>query len=204
MKIEKASAEIIKFGDISLIEPIARVCTQSTKKEDDFIYKLIRRGHESPMEHVSATVRFICDRGTSHELVRHRLASFTQESTRFCKYDEITFIRPPVWADESDVFQLWKIAMENAEKAYLELIARRVKPENARAVLPTSTKTELIVTANMREWRHIFKARCGYENHPQMQELMLYLLKEFHLRAVSIFEDIAINWGIYEKKKAQA
>jgi thymidylate synthase (FAD) len=198
MKIIQASAKIISIGNYYTIEDMARTCTQSGDKciageGGKFIRALIEKGHESPLEHVSATVRFICDRGTSHEIVRHRLASFTQESTRFCKYDEITFIRPPFWADVSDVYKLWKIAMENAEKAYMELLALRSKPECARTVLPTSTKTELRATANLREWRHILNLRCGYDNHPAMRDIMLPLLKDFYDKAPDVFADIAVQ-----------
>lgn len=160
-----------------------------------FLRMMIRHGTESVLEHEKISVRFICDRGVSHELVRHRIASFSQESTRYCNYakqDEITFIQP-CWVSDNDTSIqacIWKTTMQQCEKAYLEMLANGWTPQQARSVLPNSLKTDLIITANIREWRTILKLRCAPKAHPQVRELMIPLLH--HLQAVlpELFEDI--------------
>jgi thymidylate synthase (FAD) len=162
----------------------------------DFVKRLIRSGHHSVIEHLGVTVHFICDRGISHELVRHRLASFSQESTRYANYSkekfgkEITVIRPFFWDKNSSRYFAWVNAMEQAEKHYLQLIQLGARPEEARAVLPNSLKTELIMSCNFREWRHIFELRCSRAAHPQMRELLLPLLQEFSEKIPIIFDDL--------------
>jgi len=141
-------------------------------------------------------VHFVCDRGISHELVRHRLASFSQESTRYANYSkdkfgkEITVIRPYFWDRSSDLYSVWRQAMEQAEEKYLHLIGLGARPEEARTVLPNSLKTELIMTCNLREWRHIFDLRCSRAAHPQMRELLFPLLDELHERIPVVFDDL--------------
>jgi len=153
-------------------------------------------GHESVIEHEKVTVRVICDRGISHEIVRHRIASYTQESTRFCNYskgrfgNEITVIKPCFWDDGSKEYKIWRDAMENAERAYMELIKLGAKPEEARSVLPNSLKTEIVITMNLREWRHFFKLRTSKRAHPQMREVATSLLQAFKERIPVIFDDI--------------
>jgi thymidylate synthase (FAD) len=168
------------------IEPAGRTCYKSESNitadsAADFVRMLIRSGHESVLEHEKITVRFVCDRGVSHELVRHRIASFSQESTRYCNYSknkfggEITFIIPP-FGDDSDYWTTreieWKSAMRDAERHYMNLIEMGWTPQQARSVLPNSLKTEVVVTANIREWRLILKQRTSAKAHPQMRELM--------------------------------
>lgn len=136
-----------------------------------FIRKIMKMGHESVLEHASASLLIVTDRGISHELVRHRIASFTQESTRYCAYaDEITVIEPPDLPPLSG-FTRWDQACWAAEKAYKGLLANGCKPEIARSVLPTCLKTEIVMTANLREWRHILRLRLAKAAHPQMREL---------------------------------
>jgi thymidylate synthase (FAD) len=161
---------------------------------------LIKSGHESVLEHEKITVRFVCDRGVSHELVRHRLASFSQESTRYCNYSkdkfggELTFIVPLFGDDGDDVISAeeieWKKAMADAERHYMNLIKMGCVPQQARSVLPNSLKTEVVITANIREWRLIFKQRTGKKAHPQMRELMCPLLDELKESLLPLFEDI--------------
>ena len=145
------------------------------------------------------TVIFTVDRGVSHELVRHRIASFAQESTRYCNYskdkfgNELTFIKPCFWEEGSDHYNEWLTAMQIAETTYLNMIKEGVPPEQARAVLPNSLKTEIVVTANMREWRNIFKLRAAGitgKPHPQMLEVMVPLLKLVKEKLPALFEDI--------------
>jgi thymidylate synthase (FAD) len=185
-----------------------------------FIEMLIRKGHESVLEHDKITIKFICDRGVSHELIRHRIASFTQESTRYCNYSkekfdgQIIFIIPP-WVEEpwdllmthttrhhsreiSLQTMVWLDALKNAEQSYQILIGDGQTPQQARSVLPNSLKTEIIVTANIREWRLIMKQRTSAAAHPQMQELMRPVLRELQSTLWSLFGDIE-----YEKGKGE-
>lgn len=156
-------AEILKR-----IEPAGRICYKSEDRITDesaenFVRMLIERGHESVLEHESITVRFVCDRGVSHEIVRHRIASFSQESTRYCNYsgnrfgNQITFIKPCFLDEGTGGYKLWKQAMFVAEKEYFELLNWGCTPQEARSVLPNSTKTEIVMTANLREWRRTRK-----------------------------------------------
>jgi len=160
------------------------------------IKMILDRGHESVIEHSSITVKFICNRGFTHELVRHRLAAYSQESTRYCNYSKgkfdggITVIRPPYWYDEEDAWKYdrWHAAMTYAEEIYLKLIEAGAKPQEARGVLPIDVKTEIVITANIREWRHIFKLRCSKAAHPSMRQLMIPLRDELRKRIPIVFD----------------
>lgn len=187
---------------LQMIENAGRTCYKSEDKispesASRFVRSIVKNGHEAMLEHAGLTVRFIVDRGVSHELVRHRVASFAQESTRYCNYSkdkfgrELTFIRPFFLKDEQ--FTLWEKAMKEAEIAYFSLLESGCTPQEARTVLPNSLKTEVIMTANMREWRHFFKLRAiGATGapHPQMKEVALPLLCDLQKRLPEIFEDL--------------
>ena len=174
------------------IEKIGRVCYKSedritTESAGKFIQSILKRGHESVIEHISVSMRVVCDRGVTHEIVRHRIASYSQESTRYCNYsgnrfgNELTFIKPCFFEPGSDAYKLWLESMEYAEKIYLAMISGGAEPQQARSVLPNSLKTELIMTMNLREWRHFIRLRTAKASHPQMREIaymMLSLLKE--------------------------
>jgi len=157
-------------------------------------------GHESVIEHEKITVRIICDRGVTHEIVRHRIASYSQESTRYCNYsnnkfgNEITVIEPSFWDKNSKKdkikYNTWKKALIKAEEAYLKLIELGATPQEARSVLPNSLKTEIVVTMNIREWRHFFKLRTSKAAHPQMQEIARPILDEFKKLIPVLFDDI--------------
>ncbi|MFA7165126.1 MAG: FAD-dependent thymidylate synthase [Desulfoplanes sp.] len=183
------------------LELAARTCYKSEDKitpesAKGLIRRIMQVGHESVLEHVGISVRIVCDRGISHELVRHRLASFSQESTRYANYSkekfgqEITVIRPFFWAQDSPQYALWLEAMQTAERVYLAMLASGAKPQEARSVLPNSLKTEIVVTANLREWRHIFRLRCASPAHPQIRQIMLPMLADFHERIPVVFEDL--------------
>lgn len=212
MKIVKPSYEIMDdispFGTLELekIERAARTCYKSeglikdqAESAKKLIKKLIDNGHEAMLEHSSLTVKFICDRGVSHELVRHRMASFAQESTRYCNYsqdkfgNEITVIAPCFLVEGTDPYMSWKASMCLAETGYFDLLDKGLSPQEARCVLPNSLKTEVVVTANYREWRHILDLRSDIAAHPQMRELMVPLLKELHERIPVVFDDIYEN-----------
>lgn len=215
MRVVKAGFEILddlNGGEIlRKIERVARVCYKSEDKITDgsaekLVRALIRSGHEAMLEHFSFSVRFVVDRGVSHELVRHRLASFAQESTRYCNYGhegEITVIQPfylktPVERidkeNSDDVkWESWYNSMYAAEKSYINMIAHGATPQEARAVLPNSLKTEVVMTANLREWRHFFKLRAlgvTGKPHPQMVEVALPLLEECNRRIPVVFDDL--------------
>jgi thymidylate synthase (FAD) len=166
---------------------------------EKFILSIISMGHESVIEHISLSVKFITDRGVTHELVRHRLCAYTQESTRYCNYasKDISFIRPVFWGINDINFNWWIKAMEQSEVLYNSMMLGGAKPQEARTVLPNSLKTEIVTTANLREWRHILKLRTAKDAHPQMRALMLPLLKELKVRLPLIFKDIG---EIVEKK----
>ena len=156
----------------------------------------IDSGHESVIEHEKISVRIVCDRGVTHEIVRHRIASYSQESTRYCNYtkdkfgNELTFIKPCFWNEDSEEYKLWLNAMQIVENSYNEMIELGSKPQEARSILPNSLKTEIIVTMNLREWRHFFKLRTSNRAHPQMQEVAKMLLKQFKKEIDILFDDI--------------
>lgn len=193
MRIVEPSFEILNAPKreevLRHLELCGRVCYKSEDKMTEesasrFVRFLIERGHESPIEHISISVRIICDRGVSHEWVRHRIASYSQESTRYCNYNSekfgggIAFIRP-YFADNERLFEIWKAEMQSAEKAYGDMLANGAKPEDARSVLPNSLKTEFICTMNLREWRHFFALRCAKAAHPAMREIAVPLQEAF-------------------------
>lgn len=208
MKIIKPSVEFITpvDGEIILqrLEQCGRVCYKSEDKITDgsahkFIANIIKRGHEAVLEHCSATVKFICDRGVSHEIVRHRVASYCQESTRYCNYskdgfgNEITVVEPCYFEEGTQPYTLWKNLCNCAEQVYFELLDKGCTPQEARAVLPNSLKTEVVMTANMREWRHFLKLRCSNAAHPQMREVACALLEQFKEKVPVIFDDIEVE-----------
>lgn len=189
---------------LELIEKAGRTCYKSEDKiapgtAEKLVNRLIASGHESVLEHVNITVRIVCDRGVSHELVRQRICSFSQESTRYANYagakfnNEITVIKPFFWETDLAKYNTWLTAMLACEKAYLSLIAAGASAQEARSVLPNSLKTEVVMTTNIREWRHIFKLRCDKAAHPQMRQIMLPMLREFKERLPVFFDDLIYN-----------
>ncbi|MDR1686890.1 MAG: FAD-dependent thymidylate synthase [Desulfovibrio sp.] len=205
MKIIAPSARILAVDDgrdiLCRLEFAGRICYKSEEKITadsavPFLDRIVRSGHHSVIEHASATVHIVCDRGVSHELVRHRMASFSQESTRYADYSgkrfgrEITVIRPCFLAEDSPAYKIWLEAVQRAESAYFALRDAGAPAQQARSVLPNSLKTELAVTCNMREWRHIFELRCAPAAHPQMREIMLPLLRDMHRRVPALFADL--------------
>ena len=219
----KASYEILTpiseggTKELQHIEKIGRVCyksedyiTEDGESARKFVAMLIRNGHEAMIEHSFLSVKFTVDRGVSHELVRHRIASFAQESTRYCNYAKDKFgaecafidLEPGIMLDNKMkkmsaeeialVLAEWKSAMEDAERHYMKLLELGATPQIARAVLPNSTKTEITVSANYREWRNFFKLRVPADVHPQMREVTIPLLKELKGMIPVIFDDIEV------------
>ena len=204
MKIIEPSFEIMPVNGeeiLNNIERAGRTCYKSEDKitEDSarkFVAAIIKSGHESVIEHEKITVRIICDRGVTHEIVRHRIASYSQESTRYCNYandkfgNELTFIRPFYWENEPVKKAIWTTSMERVEKNYKELIRLGASPQEARAILPNSLKTEIVVTMNLREWRHFLKLRTSPAAHPQIREVAIPILKKFKELVPIVFNDI--------------
>lgn len=205
MKAISPSFEIMSPVDgaeiLEQIERAGRVCYKSENLITDnsaegFVRRIIKSGHEAVLEHVSITLKFICDRGVSHEIVRHRLASYCQESTRYCNYSkdsfgsEITVIKPFYLTEGTPGYEFWKDACEVAERAYFDLLEFGCTPQEARAVLPNSLKTEVVMTANLREWRHFFRLRCSQAAHPQIREVATPALRRLNELIPAVFEDI--------------
>lgn len=212
MKIINADVEFITPIDgaaiLKRLEQCGRVCYKSEAKITDtsapaFVAGIIKRGHEAVLEHCSFTVKFICDRGVSHEIVRHRLAAYCQESTRYCNYgkegfgSEITVIEPCFLENGTPDYTMWQSAMRYAETFYFSMLAIGHSPQEARSVLPNSLKTEVVMTADIREWRHFLKLRCSPAAHPQMREVALILLDKVHSLIPVCFDDI---WGEYHEQ----
>lgn len=205
MKIAKADCEIIDQLDgksiLKKLELCGRTCYKSESKitegsAEQFVRNIIKRGHESVLEHVSFTVRFICDRGVMAEITRHRIASFSVESSRFCNYsndrfgNEITVIEPCFMKCGDNGYGVWHSFCEEAEETYFELLKRGRTPQEARSVLPNSLKTEIIMTANLREWRTVLKLRTSHSAHPQCREVFMILLEKVHEQIPVVFDDI--------------
>ena len=224
MNILKAGFEILTpiseggIEELKHIEKIGRVCyksegniTEDGESAKKFVKMLINRDHTAMIEHSSLSIKFIVDRGVSHELVRHRIASFAQESTRYVNYSLDKFgneinvidIRNGIILDNKMknmdantievIINEWLLAMEDAEKHYMKMIELGATPQIARSVLPNSTKTEITITANYREWRNFFKLRIPNTAHPQMREITIPLLKELKNKLPIIFDDIEVE-----------
>lgn len=215
MQVIKPSIEIIDMEDyekiVKKIERIGRVCYKSEGKitEDSaekFIKGLLTRQHESVIEHENVTVRFVCDRGVTHEIVRHRIASYSQESTRYCNYSGDKFDNQITVIDLASGFQydlskennkakyeVWTKAMENAEQSYFRMLELGATPQEARSVLPNSLKTEIVVTMNLRSWRNFFRLRVDSHAHPQMREVATMLYEEFKKRLPVFVADLDIH-----------
>ena len=219
MQVVKPGYEILDLENpkrmLKRIEAAGRTCYKSEHhiKEDSapgFVRRIAQSGHLSVIEHASISVRFIIDRGVSHELVRHRLAAFSQESTRYANYSherfgsEITVIRPLFWAPDTPEYRAWHEAMLAAEKGYFALLELGAKPQAARAVLPNSLKTDVVMTANLREWRHVLNLRCSRPAHPQIREIMLPLLDELASLLPEVFGDLQRTYQADITEMAQA
>ena len=207
MRIVEPSFEIMDMTGgfpeflMSLIEQSGRVCYKSEDRiaegtDAKFIKGIIKRGHEAVLEHGVVTCRIVCDRGVSHEIVRHRVASYCQESTRYCNYsndsfgNEIAVIKPCFWDEGETPYHIWRLGCEDAESRYFDLLLAGATPQEARSVLPNSLKTEVVMTANIREWRHFFKLRCSPAAHPQMREVAKMGLQLMYEAFSVLFEDI--------------
>lgn len=217
MKIVKPECTLLTEVDentvLSLLETAGRTCYQSLDRRKDgsaqkLVSAILSSGHESVIEHFNISVLITCDRGVSHEIVRHRLASYSQESTRYCNYDRDKFGHQITYIDISGGIELdrtmaglsdqqtaqimeeWMSACEDAQKHYMKLLELGASAQIARSVLNNSTKTSIVMTMNLRSWRHFFLLRCAHDAHPQMRELALPMLALFKKKLPAIFEDI--------------
>lgn len=208
MKIIEPKVELVNAPDyatlLSTVEQAGRTCYKSEDKITDgsaekFVRNILKRGHEAVIEHASLTVRFTCDRGVSHEIVRHRLAAYCQESTRYCNYSkdcfdsEITVIRPSLMKPGMKDFEIWEKTMNSCENAYFDLLDFGCTPQEARSVLPNSLKTEVVMTADMREWRHFIRLRCAPAAHPDMRVVARLLYDLLKSTYPVFFEDIEVE-----------
>ena len=206
MIIVKASYDILTpidgLAELKAIERAARTCYKSESaitEDGESAKKLIRRliegGHEAMLEHSFLSVKFTVDRGVTHELVRHRLCSFAQESTRYCNYSkekfghDVRFVIPYFFEDKPDAMEIWTDACARAEQAYFDLLDGDATPQEARTLLPNSTAAEIVMSGNYREWRHILRLRTAQTAHPQMREVMCQLGEELKRRLPVIFDD---------------
>ena len=208
MRIVEPKVEIVTpiNGDEVLkhLEAVGRVCYKSENHIDDksaarFVAGIIKSGHEAVIEHFNITVKFTTDRGISHEIVRHRLASYAQESTRYCNYskdkfsNEIAVVKPVDIEVGTQEYEDWMKAMMCAERHYFALINDGCKAQVARSVLPTCAKTELMATMNLRELRHFIKLRSSKAAHPDIRVLAIELLKQLKARIPVVFDDIKVE-----------
>jgi len=212
MKVIKPSVEVLtRLSGIEILKDIelaARTCYKTEDKITDesylnFVQMILNRGHEAMIEFGFMMARIVCDRGVTHEIVRHRLFSFAQESTRYCNYNkdkfdnQLTFINPCYWNQKPGEFNvltrekygIWEEQMQSAENAYIQLTNKGAKPQEARAVLPNSLKTEIVVCGNLREWRHFFELRTAPTAHPQMIEVAKMALEQFRNHVPLIFDE---------------
>lgn len=225
MKIINAHADILFLDDqraidevFARIETAGRTCYKSEanmtpESARAFARIAVQMGHESVLEHGFVMVRFTVDRGVSHEIVRHRIASYSQESTRYCNYskdkfgNEPTFIMPCFFMEDKDGVNkegkdIWKTAMDASEAAYLAMLNKNCTPQEARSVLPNSLKTEVVMTANVRSWRNFFRLRAACEKgmpHPQMLEVAVPLFQKMKEIFPELFDDIVIPDEIIKK-----
>ena len=202
MKIENPSVELLWItpNPEKQIEIAGRTCYKSEDKitadsARAFCRMLRKSGHHAMLEHASASFRIITDRGITHEIVRHRLASYAQESTRYCNYskdkfgNECSFIEPP-GLDTSFKRMAWLMHCERTEQVYFELLSYECSPQIARAVLPNCLKTEIVMTANLREFRHFIKLRGSKAAHPQIRPIAFWMWSTLMVEAPSVFEDL--------------
>jgi thymidylate synthase (FAD) len=213
MNIEQAKV-IVPESELSQdilqkIERAGRICYKSEDSITEssagpFVKNLITRGHESVIEHEKITVMFVTDRGVTHEIVRHRMGSYSQESTRYCNYshekfgNSITFIEPKFYINKPE-YNSWVKMCMMIEDEYFNLLNVGSTPQEARTILPNSLKTEIAVTYNLREWRHFFKERCSKAAHPQMREIAIPLLIKFQEFLPEVFEDINYDRAFAEE-----
>lgn len=204
MKIVDPVVYVEKYDGVEIMKRLERACRTCYKSENlitDESYKhlltnCLNRGHESILEHEKISIRMICDIGVYKDLTRHRFASFSIESTRYCNYgkdkfnNEIKFIKPVHIAENTKTYDIWKETMEHIEKNYMQMQKEGATPDQMRMILPHSTSAEVYMSANIREWRHILSLRCSKMTHPAVRQLLIPLLLKFKKDMPELFENI--------------
>ena len=203
MKILKQSVELLWITPDAekQIEVAGRTCYKSEDKitkdsAGEFCRRMVNSGHHAMIEHASASFRIITDRGVSHEIVRHRIASYAQTSTRYCNYSDSKFggeitVVEPLGLDENEIaYGEWVSACYRGETFYFAMLKAGCSPQIARSVLPTCLKTEIVMTANFREWRHFITLRRAKAAHPQIREIAEYVLSVLKIHAPNVFYDL--------------
>ncbi len=196
------------------IERACRTCYRSEKSITDDSYKklisnCINRGHESVLEHEKITIRCTGDIGAYKDLTRHRFASFSIESTRYCNYgkdkfdNQIKIIKPVNIDENSELYPLWKQSMEEMEKIYLEMSRIGASGDQLRSILPQGTAADFTMTANIREWRHILNLRCSQMTHPSIRQLLIPLLLKFKKDMPELFDSVPYDKDFPESKYAE-
>ena len=216
MKIVEPWIEVEKIDGIQIMKKIERACRTCYRSEgnisEDSYKKLLKncinRGHESVLEHEKVTIRMYCDIGVYKDLTRHRFASFSIESTRYCSYDkdkygnEIKCINPS-YIEDKEIYEEWKKSMEEIEKRYMKMKELGASTDMCRLILPHSTAAEVTMTADIREWKHILSLRTSNKAHPAIRQLLIPLLKYFQKEMPEIFEEVEYDKEFDEKKYAE-
>ena len=214
MKIIEPIVEIENVDYKKIMKNLERACRTCYRSEDKITeesYKTllkncINRGHESILEHEKVTIRMICDIGVYKDLTRHRIASFSIESTRYCNYgkdkfdNQIKFIKPVNIDEGTPLFEEWKKSCEEIERHYINMAKLGATPDQMRMILPHSTAALVTMTANIREWKHILELRCTSHAHPAVEQVMIPLLLKFKENMPEIFEDVVYD-EIFKKEK---
>jgi thymidylate synthase (FAD) len=207
VKIIEPSVEIVSEINsdkmLKQIEKCARNCyksenniTEDTTSAVKMIGKLIEMGHTAMIEFADVIVNLHCDVGVYKDLTRHRHCSFAIESTRYCNYskgkfgNEISVIKPCNMDENSGIYHTWLKAMNDMERAYMQMAEIGATPDQLRMILPHSTAASVMMKANIREWRHIFNLRCAKAAHPSVRQIMLMTLNEFHNKIPVLFDDL--------------
>ena len=196
------------------IERACRTCYRSENLITEESYKVLlknclNRGHESILEHEKISIRMICDIGVYKDLTRHRFASFSIESTRYCNYgkdkydNQIKFIKPAHIEEGTEIYDLWKKSLEQIEESYVKMSELGAKPDQLRMLLPHSTAAEVNMTCNIREWRHILSLRCAKMTHPTIRQLMIPLLIKFKQDMPELFGNIEYDEDFPKEKYAK-
>lgn len=217
MKIIEPLVEVENFDGLKIMKNIERACRTCYRSEDkitedsykNLIKNCVNRGHESVLEHEKVTVRLTCDIGVYKDLTRHRIASFSIESTRYCNYgkdkwdNQIKFIKPCNIEGDSELYSNWVGTMDFIEKEYIAMSKNGATPDQMRMILPHSTAAEVTMTANIREWKHIFELRCSKRVHPSVQQIMIPLLLYFKEKMPEIYESVEYNTEFPQEKYAK-
>lgn len=216
MKIIEPKIYVEDYDGIKIMKRLERACRTCYKSEnliteDSYKHLLtncLNRGHESILEHEKISIRMICDIGVYKDLTRHRFASFSIESTRYCNYgkdkfdNEIKFIKPVHIEEGTENYKIWEDTMKYIEKQYMEMGEKKATPDQMRMLLPHSTAAEVCMTANIREWRHILSLRCSKMTHPAVRQLLIPLLLKFKKDMPELFENVEYDEEFPKEKYA--